>query len=138
MKKILFGIILIGLISAAPGDPAIRESLTKGYVRIGHDFVNLELKGQTQATANGSLVWYADNIIGYGSVKISGFKVSAGAAPTTISAQAIYADGSAMNLAAQTITAGTALTALWSPYYKFTLPVGTANRVVSANFIIHD
>lgn len=137
MKKLLIAIILLSMSMAATTDGVIKESLTKAITRSGYQFLNMEVRAQTQATANGSIIWYADNIAGYGSIDFYGMSASAGSAPTTISAQAIYPDGTAIG-AAQIITSGTDLTDIRSPFYKFTLPVGTANRTVSFEFLIAD
>lgn len=138
MKKILIGLILIGLCFG--GNAKIRESLTNAQTYDGYQFQTMiatDVPAYAGVTPS-ALVWYADNILGYSSILITGFEVSTGSIPTTISAQAVYPNGDSVSVAAQTITAGTALTTLYSPWYKFTLPADAATRNVSFIFSIKD
>ena len=139
MRKLAVLILMIGLCFAG-SKTGIRETMDNAYVRDGYQFYVMEIRSEAQATTSSvsALVWYADNIVGYSVIGIDGFEASSGNVPTTISAQAVYADGTDVSVAAQIITAGTDLTDFKSAYYKFTLPAGIVTRNISAFFIIAD
>jgi len=138
MKKIIVGLILIGLCFA--GNAKIRESLSGAEAYDGYQFetmVATDVPAYAGVTPS-ALVWYADNIMGYSSIGINGFEVSTGTIPTTISAQAVYPDGTNVSVSAQIVTAGTDLTTFHSPWYKFTLPAYSSTRNVSFIFNVAD
>jgi len=138
MKKLL-ALIIISLIAgqAFAGTPALRLASSNSNIKMqsGYQYLSMEAKGAAVTTVNG-LVFYGDNIAGFSSIDFYGMAMSIGAVSTTISAQPIYADGSACG-AEQVITSATDLTDIRSGYYKFTLPV-TSDRTVSFNFLIAD
>lgn len=135
MKKFLvFLVLILGL-----GFCANANIRAPGYANTsisdGYEFKYIQFRGQAITTTNG-LVFYADNIAGYSSIDFYGAAVSTGAAPTTISAQAIDAKGYNIG-AAQVITSGTDLTDIKSPWYKFTY-IPTTNRTITLNLLIAD
>lgn len=136
MKKSI--LILGSLIASAmfAGNPDIRQSYSGAREPEGYQFISLEMNGVTIPTSTAT-TWYGDNIAGFSKIKIFGLAVSSGSTPTTISAQAMLSNGMPVG-SAQTITSGTDLTDIRSPYYKFTLPAYSAPRRVSFNFVIAD
>lgn len=141
MKKILVVLLLIGLGFSANANIRLgnfdKSPSAGGYIYNGYEFISMIVNDQLAPTAS-SLVWYADNIMGYSSILITGFEASTGNIPTTISAQAVYPDGTSVSVSAQTITSGTALTTLYSPWYKFTLPAYSSTRNISFMFTVKD
>lgn len=138
MKKILIGLILLSFVFA--GNARIRETLSGAETYSGYEFQTMiatDVPAYAGVTPS-ALVWYADNIMGYSSILITGFEASTGSIPTTISAQAVKPNGDSVSVAAQTITSGTALTTLYSPWYKFTLPAYSSTRNISFMFTIKD
>jgi hypothetical protein len=140
MKKILVFIILaLFITSSYAGVANIRATGSKYRIGSGYQYLLLEAYAVPAyaGVTPSALTWYADNIAGYSRIGISGIAVSTGSTPTTISAQPLYSDGTNCG-SAVTITAGTDLTAIKSPYYKFTLPAYSSTRNVSFGFIIAD
>lgn len=142
MKKILSTIILlslfVGTCFAGPA-PTMRTTATNTRVIGGYEFVQLEginVPAYAGVTPSAITV-YADNIAGFSSIDFYVTGVSTGSAITTMSAQAVYSDGSAVTTA-QTITSGTDLTDLKSGYYKFIIPAASVTRNVSFNILIAD
>ena len=138
MRKIIVGLILLSFCFA--GNANIRESLSGASTYDGRDFLCMtatNVPAYTGVTPS-ALVWYADNIKGYSSIGINGFEATSGNIPTTISAQAVYPNGDSVSVSAQTITSGTNLTVLHSPWYKFTLPAASVTRNISFIFNIAD
>lgn len=135
MKKLLALLLLFSISSFCfAGNAKIKESYTGMSTYSGGGYLTLVADTQLAPTSS-NLVWYAYNIKGYSSIGITGFEVTAGDTPTTISAQAIYSDKTNVNVGAQVITAGTDLTVLHSPWYKFTLDAGAVTRDI--NFIFN-
>jgi hypothetical protein len=137
MKKLILAVMLLCLVgvSAFAGSPAIRVGNTGGQTSSAYESLWFEVRGAVHPTAD--IVWYADNIAGYSSIDFYGMAVSSGNTPTTISAQAVYANGSPIG-SEQILTSGTDLTDIRSAYYKFTLPAFSVTRNVSFNFLIAD
>ena len=107
---------------------------------------NVSLKTETPAFAKhvlGDVIcWWYGGVTSAVACKIAidiyGIEVSSGNVPTTISAQLLFANGTAVSIAAQTITSGTDLTDLRSGFYKFSLPAYSVTRNVTFNFLIAD
>ena len=140
MKKILVFIILaLFVTSSYAGVANIRATGNKYRIGNGYQYLLLEAYAVPAyaGVTPSALTWYADNIAGYGSIDFYGMAVSTGDVPTTISAQALYSDGSNCG-SAQIITSNTDLTDIRSPYYKFTLPAAAVTRNISFQFLIAD
>jgi len=141
MKKLIVGLLLLSFCFA--GNANIRKgtfdnSNTAGArMYSGYQFQTMIVNDQLAPTSS-ALVWYADNILGYSVIGINSFEVSTGTVPTTISAQAIQPNGTALTVDAQIITAETDLTEFFSPWYSFTLPAYSVTRNVSFIFNIAD
>ena len=136
-KKILTGLLLSILIASVSfgASPGIRDTMDNAKIYKGYEFLTMYVNAEEVATSS-ALVWYADNILGYSGIGINSFAVSSGNVPTTISAQALAPDRTALAVAAQIITAGTDLTPLYSPWYSFTLPADSVTRDVTFIFNI--
>ncbi len=141
MKKIIVGLLLLSFCFAANANIRIGNldnSNTAGAkIYSGYEFKTMVVTDQSAPTSS-ALVWYADNFLGYSVMGISGFEVTSGNLPTTISAQAIKPDGTNVSVDAQILTVGTDITEFHSPWYKFTLPADSVTRDISFIFNIAD
>lgn len=142
MKKLIVCLLVIlsFALNAATisnyGTERIRANYgSKVTFKNGNGFLWAEIKGQAVTTAS-PIVVYLDNIAGYSAIDFYGMQASTGSTPTTLSAQALTSAG-ANSGAAQTLTSGTDLTDLKSPFYKLTLST-TVNRTVTFNVLVHD
>lgn len=137
MKKLILGMILLSFALAA--NPNIKSTMTNYRVDNGYQYVSMEVIAEPAyaGVTPSALVWYADAIAGFSSIDFYGMAVSTGSVPTTIDAQAIRTDGTAIG-AVQTLTSGTDLTDIRSPRYKFTLPAAAVTRNVTFTFLIAD
>lgn len=150
MKKLLVGLMLLSFSFAVTieysANPAIRSA--KGKTRSSYQSLQLELKAIEIATPNTTYTWYADNIAGYSTIRMTGLDTATGNA-TTISAQAIYSDGRVVSGSAEQVLSFVTPTAtVVGAYYKFTynsnnsvLLAPTANGItnkVTLNFLITD
>lgn len=135
MRKILFVLIfiLIATVSFA-GTPSITHSNASMVTNQAPSAVTMEAINQALVTTS-ALIWYGNSIGGYGSIDFYVTGVSGGSAISTLSAQAIYQNGTAVT-AAQTLTSGTPITSIKSAFYKFSIPASATTRNVSFNFII--
>lgn len=116
------------------GMPTITHTNSSMSVNPSFEAITLEAVNQAMVTSS-ALTWYGNNIAGYSSFDFYVTGVSSGSAITTLSAQAIYQNGTAVT-AAQTLTSGTPLTLIKSAFYKFSIPADSVTRNVSFNFII--
>lgn len=149
MKKVLIGLLLFslsfGVVIDYPSAPGIRSSF--GKVRKGYQSLHLESISSPIVSPSTTLTFYADNIGGYGTISLYGLDTATGNA-TTISAQAVYANGIAVSgCAVQVITSGTPTATIKSPFYKFVyntnkkVLVNTTNNytnIVTFNLLIND
>jgi hypothetical protein len=128
MKRILGVLLLTGLVFAGAD---IKESMTNGIARNGDGYIQLEIQGEQQTSVDASAIeFYAREIGGYSTILYYGNV-------PTLSAQAVFASKVAIPSAdAQTITAETATTSIYSAYYKFTIPTPSVTRNVTINFLI--
>ena len=150
MKKLLLLLCVFSFgFSAYVIDPAIRIDSTKTRVILGREAIMLQAQAKgISASPNQTLTWYVDDMAGFNTIGYYGAKVMIGSGTSlltrvgnaTINAQAVYRDGTALyGVSAQTIANGATLTAIKSPYYKFTYTVPTINAAnMSFSFFVKD
>lgn len=149
MKKILLSLLFISLSFSAVVEyttpPRIRS--TVGTIRNGgYQEIHLEVKAQAIVSPASTITWYADNIGGFSGISLQGLDVATGNA-TTVSAQAVYANGVAVKgCNPQVLTSGSPTTSILSPYYKFIYNTNGAGLTINAtdrntvtfNFYVYD
>lgn len=138
LNKLFAAALILGVMAqiSFAGTAQLRpNSIDRVWFTSGGKGMTLEFKS-VRVTGNGTITWYADNIYGYASVNIFGMQASAGNS-TTINCIPIFQSGEAVNSGAAVLTAGTAVTAIKSGFYKFTYSNNNATPTrVTMNFLV--